>query len=101
MSRERRVELFRIGRDQADLIPCEFELPGEHTMLSSHCREKRFSKLILDFRLSKGICDARGTVESKKGAVAWPIGHRPPFPFSAHQTGRADFPHPAFRLASL
>jgi hypothetical protein len=43
MSRERRVELFRIGRDQADLIPCEFELPGEHTMLSSHCREKRFS----------------------------------------------------------
>ncbi len=23
-----------------------------------------------------------------------------PFPFPAHQTGRADFPHPAFRLAS-
>jgi hypothetical protein len=43
MSRERRVELFRIGRDQAVQIPCEFELPGEHAMLSSHCREKRFS----------------------------------------------------------
>src|SRR5580658_8935832 len=24
-----------------------------------------------------------------------------PFPFPAHQTGRADFPHPAFRLGSL
>ena len=24
-----------------------------------------------------------------------------PFPFPAHQTGRADFPHPAFRPASL
>jgi hypothetical protein len=23
-----------------------------------------------------------------------------PFPLPAHQTGRADFPHPAFRLAS-
>jgi hypothetical protein len=23
-----------------------------------------------------------------------------PFPNPAHQTGRADFPHPAFRLAS-
>jgi len=23
-----------------------------------------------------------------------------PFPIPAHQTGRADFPHPAFRLAS-
>ena len=26
---------------------------------------------------------------------------RIPFPFPAHQTGRADFPHPAFRLDSL
>ena len=43
MSRESRIELFRIRRDQAILIPCEFELPGEHAMPSSHCREKRFS----------------------------------------------------------
>src|SRR6202011_4767247 len=34
-------------------------------------------------------------VESRKGAV--PAG---PFPFPAHQTGRADFRHPAFRRTS-
>ncbi len=39
-------------------------------------------------------------VESRKGAVAWAALGIAPFPFPAHQTGRADFPHPAFRLAS-
>jgi hypothetical protein len=75
MSRESRVELFRIGRDQAVRIPYEFELPGEHAMLSSHCREKRFSKLILDYRLSKDICDSarNGRVEEGRGGLAeWP-----------------------------
>jgi hypothetical protein len=33
------------------------------------------------------------------GAVAWAYGQGP-FPIPAHQTGRADFRHPAFRLAS-
>jgi hypothetical protein len=33
MSRERRVELFRIGRNQPVLIPCEFELPGGHAIM--------------------------------------------------------------------
>ena len=81
MSRESRVELFRIGRDQAVRIPYEFELPGEHAMLSSHCREKRFSKLILDYRLSKGICDSarNGRIEEGRGGLAdWPS---PRFPF--------------------
>ena len=32
-------------------------------------------------------------VEDGRGGIA-------PFPVPAHQTGRADFPHPAFRLAS-
>jgi len=36
------------------------------------------------------------TVESRRGAVL----RSSPFPLPAHQTGRADFPHPAFRLAS-
>jgi hypothetical protein len=35
------------------------------------------------------------------GAVAWGLWPTPRFPFPAHQTGRADFRHPAFRLASL
>src|SRR3954468_16485444 len=34
-----------------------------------------------------------GRVEDGRGGDA-------PFPFPAHQTGRADFPHPAFRLVS-
>jgi hypothetical protein len=34
-------------------------------------------------------------VESRKGAGRGPTGSRW-FPFPAHQTGRADFPHPAF-----
>jgi len=35
--------------------------------------------------------------EGRGGVEAWPMA---PFPFPAHQTGRADFPHPAFRLVS-
>jgi hypothetical protein len=40
-------------------------------------------------------------VESRMGAVAWGPLAITPFPIPAHQTGRADFRHPAFRLASL
>jgi hypothetical protein len=39
-------------------------------------------------------------VESRMGAVAWGLLANAPFPIPAHQTGRADFRHPAFRLAS-
>src|SRR6202161_4222800 len=39
-----------------------------------------------------------GRVEEGRGVLrALPIA---PFPIPAHQTGRADFPHPAFRLVS-
>jgi hypothetical protein len=38
------------------------------------------------------------TVESRSGAVATDAA---PFPFPAHQTGRADFPHPAFGQGSF
>src|SRR3712207_1082198 len=41
------------------------------------------------WRLRPLIC----RVEDGRGGMA-------PFPVPAHQTGRADFPHPAFRLAS-
>src|SRR3954454_21415090 len=40
------------------------------------------------------------SVESRTGAVAWALCGITPFPVPAYQTGRADFPHPAFRLAS-
>src|SRR5260370_27927593 len=39
-------------------------------------------------------------VESRMGAVAWGSLAIAPFPIPAHQTGRADFRHAAFRLAS-
>jgi hypothetical protein len=79
MSRDRRVELFRIGRDQAVLIPCEFELPGGHAMLLSHCREKRFSKLILDCCLidskarlgDDAVCKFR-VAPSAEACIGWP-----------------------------
>src|SRR5262249_37481712 len=39
-------------------------------------------------------------VESRIGAVAWGLLANAPFPIPAHRTGRADFRHPALRLAS-
>ena len=39
-------------------------------------------------------------VESRMGAVAWGPKAIAPFPIPAHQAGRADFRHPAFRPAS-
>jgi len=38
------------------------------------------------------------TVESRKGAGT--RANAAPFPFPAHRTGRADFPHPALRRSS-
>src|SRR5215510_7844840 len=39
-------------------------------------------------------------VESRIGAVAWGLLANAPFPILARRTGRADFRHPALRLAS-
>jgi len=39
-----------------------------------------------------------GRVEDGRGGLAVWLA---PFPIPAHQTGRAGFPHPAFRLVSL
>jgi hypothetical protein len=41
---------------------------------------------------------ARGRVEERRGIRPKELGC--PFPFPAHQTGRADFQHPAFRQTS-
>ncbi len=41
--------------------------------------------------------EARASVESRRGAV---LQQCSPSPLPAHRTGRADFPHPALRLAS-
>src|SRR5215207_11212975 len=39
-------------------------------------------------------------VKSRTDTVAWALCGNAPFPVPARQTGRADFPHPAFRLGS-
>jgi hypothetical protein len=51
------------------------------------------------FRVSTVLQNQNLKVESRKGAGPGPTGSRW-FPFPAHQTGRADFPHPAFRQIS-
>src|SRR5262245_1654514 len=44
------------------------------------------------------LCLRFGRVEDGRGSLG-PMANAP-FPIPAHQTGRADFRHPAFRLAS-
>src|SRR6202790_1687726 len=46
----------------------------------------------------KGATSGSGRVEDGRGSLG-PMANAP-FPIPAHQTGRADFRHPAFRLAS-
>lgn len=41
-----------------------------------------------------------GRVEQRRGGLGFRLGTSAPFPLPAHQTGRAGFRHPAFRLAS-
>ena len=49
--------------------------------------------------MRRAACHARfGRVEDGRGSLG-PMANAP-FPIPAHQTGRADFRHPAFRLAS-
>ena len=49
--------------------------------------------------ISLKVADFRnGRVEDGRGSLG-PMANAP-FPIPAHQTGRADFRHPAFRLAS-
>ena len=36
MPKQRRVRLFRVGRDQAVQIPLEFELPGNEAIMHRH-----------------------------------------------------------------
>src|SRR6266404_3718992 len=52
------------------------------------------------YRAAAGLGPSSGMVESRMGAVAWGPLAIAPFPIPAQQTGRADFRHPAFRLAS-
>ena len=50
MSRERRVKLFRNGRNQAVRIPREFELPGEDAII-----RKQGERLIIEPAVTKSL----------------------------------------------
>jgi hypothetical protein len=63
---------------------------------SARCFRNRNLRVSKSF-LAAHRCDLG--VESRKGARPGPTGSRL-FPFPAHQTGRAQLEHPAFRLVS-
>lgn len=58
MSDERRVKLFRNGRNQAVRIPREFELPGEDAMI-----RKEGKRLIIEPVERKSLLDLLATWE--------------------------------------
>jgi len=59
-----------------------------------HGQELSGRRLQLDCRMNGGL----GRVEDRRGSLG-PVANAP-FPIPAHRTGRADFRHPALRLAS-
>jgi hypothetical protein len=58
-------------------------------------------ELVGDFKNAGRELRPKGQPEPVRGRVEDGRGSEAPSPIPAHQTGRADFPHPAFRLASL
>ncbi len=58
MSFERRVKLFKNGRNQAVRIPKEFELPGEDAVM-----RKEGERLIIELAPKKNLLDWLATLE--------------------------------------
>ena len=58
MSRERRVKLFKNGRNQAVRIPREFELPGEDAIM-----RKEGERLIIEPSPPKSLLAVLATLE--------------------------------------
>lgn len=55
---ERRVKLFRSGRNQAVRIPREFELPGEDAII-----RKEGDRLIVELAMPKSLLAVLSTLE--------------------------------------
>ena len=58
MTRERRVKLFKNGRNQAVRIPREFELPGEDAII-----RKEGNRLIIESAPPKSLLALLATLE--------------------------------------
>lgn len=67
MKRERRVSLFRNGRNQAVRIPREFELPGSRAIM-----RKLGDRLILEPEKRKPLLDVLATLSPLKKEDEFP-----------------------------
>ena len=93
-----RVTAYKIARPpKADFCP---EAPAQPVaQLSRSVATMSHRQLHVWILLPLVICAVGAHVESRKGARPGPTGSRR-FPFPAHRTGHADFPHPALRQIS-
>ena len=78
-------------------VPQSVHHPTRSRMHAHYCSLQRGSAL--SFARIFHAWNLQAPVESRKGARPGPTGSRL-FPFPAHQTGRAQLEHPAFRQTS-
>ena len=81
-------------KNQSCAEPAQLSRPEYPSQSPTNHADTQISPITLKCSASKRL----GRVEEGRGGL-YRIGITP-FPFPAHQTGRANFPHPAFRLAS-
>ena len=72
MGEERRVKVFRNGRNQAIRIPREYELPGDEVVL-----RKEGSRLVIEPARSKSLLGVLERLKPLKAAFP-PIDDKPP-----------------------
>ena len=75
MSEERRVKVFRNGRNQAIRIPREYELPGDEAVL-----RKEGSRLVIEPARSKSLLGVLARLKPLKEKFP-PINDKPPRKF--------------------
>nr|WP_148213063.1 AbrB/MazE/SpoVT family DNA-binding domain-containing protein [Methylocella silvestris] len=64
MSEQRRVKLFRNGRNQAVRIPVEFELPGDEAIMS-----RDGDRLVIEPTRKRGLLALLATLEPLEEAL--------------------------------
>ncbi|MEA2866479.1 MAG: antitoxin VapB [Bradyrhizobium sp.] len=74
MSNQRRVKLFRNGRNQAVRIPVEFELPGDEAVM-----HREGDRLVIEPVRKRGLLALLETMEPFDGEFP-EIEDRPPTP---------------------
>jgi hypothetical protein len=85
---------LKLGPRENQIRPLSVETGQYPGQCTSRVVTQTFVRLLL--ATCRNVCCGR--VEDGRGSLG-PMANAP-FPIPAHQTGRADFRHPAFRLAS-